>query len=231
MIEVLGQACSSTKFATSSQLGALDERDARWLAPLDGVGLEAGRSTFTAAQLEAAGRGEELGMRHIRALAPEVHDARRILGTRETLGDGDRDWFAEGTYLGQWGLPPVEAVYTKKDFDATGGHLDGSDGRTYATHVPRPDVTEFWSLTVYGSDDRLMAHNALNRHSRGDRTLRADPDGGYTIRLGADVEAGREDPNFLPIPEKEFYVILRLYGPDEEMQRGAYEMAEIVPSA
>ena len=30
-----------------------------------------------------------------------------------------------------------------------------------------PEVSEFWSITVYGCDDRLMAHNAINRHSRG----------------------------------------------------------------
>ena len=35
----------------------------------------------------------------------------------------------------------------------------------------------------------LMAHNALNRHSRGDRTDFADADGNFTITLSAVVDS------------------------------------------
>jgi hypothetical protein len=85
-------------------------------------------------------------------------------------------------------------------------------------------VSEFWSFTVYGTDDRLMAHNALNRHSRGDRTLTPDPDGIYTIELSADVGSGTDYPNLLLIPEKGAYLILRLYGPSHVIRDGGYTM-------
>ncbi|MFD7733929.1 DUF1254 domain-containing protein [Kitasatospora phosalacinea] len=211
------------------QHGSLAAQDAHWLDQLDGTGLQPGRTDFTAGQLDAAKRGKELGMRRIEELAPTLSDSRRLLGTRAALGDGDRDAFAVGTYLGQWGLPPVEAVYTMKAFDASGAPLDGSGGRSYRFRIPRPDVSEFWSLTVYASDNRLMAHNALNRHSRGDRTLHEDADGTFTIDLGPDSTGREDDPGFLPVPEKQFYVILRLYGPDEEMQRGDYRMPDLEP--
>ncbi|WTX01130.1 DUF1214 domain-containing protein (plasmid) [Streptomycetaceae bacterium NBC_01309] len=135
-----------------------------------------------------------------------------------------------GTAVGQWGLPPVEAVYTMKVADAAGKPLDGSHGQTYTFRIPRPDVSEFWSLTVYAADTHLMAHNTLNRHSRSDRTLQPDADGTYTITLAADTDGKQDDPGFLPVPEKPFYVILRLYGPDEEMQRGDYRTPDLVPA-
>jgi hypothetical protein len=68
-----------------------------------------------------------------------------------------------------------------------------------------------------------MAHNDLNRHSRGDRTL-TDVDGWYTIDLAADTTGRAEDANFLPIPEKDAYIILRMYGPSPSVQRGEYAM-------
>ncbi|WP_176765622.1 hypothetical protein [Vibrio xiamenensis] len=41
-------------------------------------------------------------------------------------------------------------------------------------------------------------------------------------------EAGKSlDANFLPIPKKQFYAIMRLYGANEEMQSGEYQMPEV----
>lgn len=34
------------------------------------------------------------------------------------------------------------------------------------------------------------------------------------------METNQENTNFLPIPEEEFYLILRFYGLNEEMQSG-----------
>jgi hypothetical protein len=198
----------------------LAQTDAAWLAKYRDVGLEAGRTTFTDEQLEAAGRGERLAMAHLREMAPTITNGARSLGTRADLQDGARDLFAIGTLVGQWGLPPVESVYVKIEEGSDGLPINGSHGTTYRARFLPPDVSEFWSFTVYAGDDRLMAHNALNRHSRGDRTLTPDADGYFTIELRADVEGGGEDPNLLPIPEKDAYLILRLYGPSQEIQDG-----------
>lgn len=209
--------------------GNLAEADSKWLPQYKSMGLEACNYEFTQDQIAAAKVGKDLGMKHIKELAPKVLDARKILGTREGLGESARDWFAEGTYIGQWGLPPVEAAYQKDDYDANGKVLNGSNGQEYTMKFKAPDVSEFWSLTVYGSDNRLMAHNELNRHSRGDRTLTVDKDGYYTVKLSSDTKANKGDANFLPIPEKDFYLVMRLYGPSEEIQAGEYRMPKITP--
>ncbi|OQM82286.1 hypothetical protein B0E55_01911 [Rhodococcus sp. 66b] len=202
--------------------GSMARADAEWLTKYHDIGLEPGKTEFTPEQLDAAERGEQLGMAHIRDLAPEMTNAGKLLGTRADLQDGPRDLFAEGTYLGQWGLPPVESVYVKVETGSDGQPINGAHGKTYRARLLPPDVSEFWSFTVYGSDDRLMAHNAINRHSRGDRTLVMDDDGYFTIVLSADVDANAENPNFLPIPEKDAYLIMRMYGPSKAVQDGEY---------
>ena len=207
--------------------GSMATTDAEWLTRFADIGLAPGKTDFTTEQLDAADRGQRLGMEHIRALAPTMTNSKRLVGTREDLQHEQRDVFAEGTSLGQWGLPPIESVYLKTETGSDGKPINGSHGKTYRARFLPPDVSGFWSVTVYGDDSRLMAHNDLNRHSRGDRTLTPDADGYYTIELGADDTANRENPNYLPIPEKDSYLILRLYGPSDAIQDGAYTMPTI----
>jgi hypothetical protein len=63
-----------------------------------------------------------------------------------------------------------------------------------------------------------MEKNDLNRHSRGDRTLTPNADGSYTIYMGSDVKGHEDDPNFLPIPDHQWYSVLRMYTPGEEVR-------------
>ena len=128
--------------------------------------------------------------------------------------------------MGQWGLPPVEASYRKAQADKKGKRLNGKN--EYRMRFKAPDVSEFWSVTVYGLDNMLMAKNALNRHSRGDRTLTKDSEGYYTIILSSDVKKYEKKEDLLPIPQKDFYLIMRLYGPSVEIQSGKYQMPDVV---
>lgn len=201
--------------------GSMGTADKKWLDQYKAVGLEPCKENFTQEQLAAAKKGEELGMKHIKELAPKMTNAGKLLGTREQLGDGERDLFAEGTFIGQWGLPPDESVYLKSETGSDGKHLNGANGKSYRLHFKAPDVSQFWSFTVYASDNRLMAHNEINRHSRGDRTLKPDADGMYTIELSAKGDAS--NPNYLPIPEKDAYIIMRMYGPSKAVQQGGYK--------
>ncbi|MFF2555381.1 DUF1254 domain-containing protein [Nocardia sp. NPDC058058] len=203
-------------------LGAMATADADWLARYRENGLGPGAKDFTSEQLEAAERGQRLGMARIHELAPRLTNSEQLLGTRADLQNTPRDTFAIGTFLGQWGLPPVESVYLKIETGSDGLPINGSGGKTYRARFRPPPVSEFWSFTVYGNDDRLMAHNAINRHSRGDRTLTADSEGYYTLELGSDVSTHADDPNYLPIPDKDSYLILRMYGPNQDIRDGKY---------
>ncbi|OEF27469.1 DUF1254 domain-containing protein [Vibrio rumoiensis] len=210
--------------------GSMVQADANWLSKYKSTGLEACKTDFTKEQLRAAKVGEELGLKEIKALAPTLTDSRVALGTRADLQNADRTPFDVGTYLGQWGLPAVEAMYRQGQKGSDGEVLSGANGKEYTMKFKAPDVSEFWSITVYANDNRLMAHNELNRHSRGDRTLTPDKDGYYHITLTSDVKGKEDDPNILPIPKKPFYLMMRLYGASEAIQAGkAYPMPAATP--
>lgn len=205
--------------------GTMGNADKKWLDQYKTVGLAPCKKDFTKEQLAAAKKGEALGLKHIKDLAPQLTTSGKSLGTREQLGDGPRDLFAVGTYVGQWGLPPDESVYLKEGTASDGKNINGANGKSYRITFKAPDVSQFWSFTVYASDNRFMAHNAINRHSRGDRTLKPDADGNYTIELSA--KGDESNPNFLPIPEKDAYIVMRLYGPSKEVQAGSYKFPAI----
>lgn len=58
--------------------------------------------------------------------------------------------------------------------------------------------------------------------------MKADKDGFYTIKMSADAKGKADDANFLPVPNKPFYLIMRYYGADEAIQSGEYQMPEVV---
>lgn len=205
--------------------GSMGKADKKWLDQYKAIGLEPCKKDFTKEQMAAAKKGEALGLKHIKDLAPNLLTSAKSLGTREQLGDGQRDLFAVGTYVGQWGLPPDESVYLKEGTASDGKNINGANGKSYRITFKAPDVSQFWSFTVYASDNRFMAHNAINRHSRGDRTLKPDANGNYTIEMSA--KGDESNPNYLPIPEKDAYIVMRLYGPSKEVQEGSYKFPPI----
>lgn len=200
--------------------GDMGTADKKWIEQYKAVGIEPCKSDFTTEQFAAAKKGEELGMSHLKKLLPTMKSSKGLLGTREELQNQQRDLFAEGTMIGQWGLPPEESVYLQINKGSDGQSINGVNGKKYRLHFKAPNVSQFWSFTVYGTDNMLMAHNTINRHSRGDRSLKPDADGLYTIELSAKGDA--DNPNWLPIPEKDAYIIMRLYGPDQTAIDGNY---------
>ncbi|MEL4013726.1 DUF1254 domain-containing protein [Dryocola clanedunensis] len=202
--------------------GDMATADKKWIEQYKEVGVAPCKTDFTNEQLAAAKKGEELGSAHLKALLPKMTTSTGLLGTRAELQNQKRDMFAEGTLIGQWGLPPEESVYLQALKGADGQSINGANGKKYRMHFKAPNVSQFWSFTVYGTDNMLMAHNEINRHSRGDRTLKPGPDGMYTIDLSAKGDAN--NPNWLPIPEKDAYIIMRLYGPDKQILDGKYPM-------
>lgn len=116
-------------------------------------------------------------------------------------------------YKGLGGLASDEAVYAMSDFDAAKSKLDGHN--QYQIRFESgdlPPVDAFWSITLYAAD-RFLYPNDLQRFSIGDRTagLRHDPDGGLTLQIGHAAPTDRS--NWLPAPNGNFYLVLRMYRP------------------
>lgn len=114
---------------------------------------------------------------------------------------------------------PIEAYYPSVSVDGEGKQLNGTN--SYFVTFPAdalPPAKFFWSLTMYDNATRLMVHNELDRYSIGDRTkgLTYNSDGSLTLYFGHKKPI-KGPGNWLPAPEGDFNMLMRLYGPKEEV--------------
>ncbi|TNM38516.1 DUF1254 domain-containing protein [Nocardioides albidus] len=130
------------------------------------------------------------------------------------------------TLIGLGALPAEEAIYYWGFTDASGADLTGAS--TYLLHLPAgslPPVEEggFWSITMYDGVSRFLVDNPIDRYAINNATpgvVRND-DGSLDIHLQHDAPAGHES-NWLPAPEGKFYVVLRLYLPQQSALDGTW---------
>lgn len=144
----------------------------------------------------------------------------RMLGDWRFFGDPIGDFgtaYAYRALVAMMGLganPTSVAIYPKLNVDHDGQTLTGE--KTYTLHIEQmPPVLEkgFWSITVYGADDFLMA-NPINRFCINDRSdCVYNEDGSLDLRLSKD-EPAEGAANWLPVGEGEFHLFLRIYYPD-----------------
>jgi len=116
------------------------------------------------------------------------------------------------------GFPESETIYSARV-------PDQNDGETpYTLTVQDVPVDAFWSVTVYNSDG-FLEENEYDAYSVNNVTAEPDDDGSITIHFGGDPA----QPNYLYTPEEWFYLV-RLYGPREEILDGSYQfpVAELV---
>jgi hypothetical protein len=129
-------------------------------------------------------------------------------------------WAVKAIYVND----PVEAYYPAANYDTEGNPLSGE--YNYKLHFEAdelPPAKYFWSLTMYYADNKLMVENPLNRYSIGDRTegLQYGEDGSLTIYLSHD-EPEQGASNWLPAPDREWYILMRLYGPEKPVLTGKW---------
>ena len=131
-----------------------------------------------------------------------------------------------GDYLG--GNGEREAMYPLRSTDADGNALSGAN--RYVVKLDKePPVGAFWSLTMYDGGDKMLVPNAIGRFKVGTDTkgLKRAADGSITIPIQADPPEGENAANWLPAPKGNFYVILRMYQPGEEILNGSYQLPQV----
>jgi hypothetical protein len=130
---------------------------------------------------------------------------------------------AEVARLGLGALPPEEAIYFSCCQEGTEHSLNGA--HAYRLHFPAaqlPAVRAFWSLTLYGEDGYFVA-NSIHRFAIGDRdALKFNDDGSLDLFIQHDPPGEDRGTNWLPAPEGNFNLSLRLYWPSENVLRGRW---------
>ena len=146
-------------------------------------------------------------------------------GTWQYFGKPIAEFGTEYAYralvaLAGFGANPVSvAVYPKNEVDSQGQRLNGQN--RYVLHFAAgglPPVQEkgFWSITAYNSATDLLIDNALDRYCINDRSqVQYNQDGSLDIYLQAAQPEEDKVANWLPIPEGEFHLFLRIYLPQE----------------
>lgn len=123
---------------------------------------------------------------------------------------------------------PEDALYPSCAIDADGNKLHGS--QKYVIHFDKgqtPPANAFWSLTMYDTDG-YMVKNPIDRTTIGDRSdLIQNEDGSIDIYIQHIAPEGDKVRNWLPSPEGDFNILLRVYWPKEEMIDGSWELPPV----
>jgi hypothetical protein len=123
-------------------------------------------------------------------------------------GDVDPLVMARAVNLGQLGTPPDSVRYGIIFTDNNGAPLNGED--SYLLTVPANIVHDdgYYSITLYGTDDKALIPNAQGRYDRTTYSSTPNADGTYTLTLNPLGEGTNAIPT-----GKAFYAVLRAYVP------------------
>ncbi len=188
---------------------------------------------------EALRDGAEQGLAKIERFIHEHGDdpllSAKLLGSREFLKRSARDNFGQddpyliravAAELGTFGNIAEEAMYPVFLSDADGLPLDASrHDYTMAFEAGGlPPVRGFWSLSMY-DEEMFFVENRLDRYIV-NSTMLEDfvfaEDGSLTLYISSDSPGPELEPNWLPAPDGPFRMVMRMYGPSEDAQKGRW---------
>ena len=133
-------------------------------------------------------------------------------------------------YFGYGANTAEEALYVTAIVDADGNELNGAN--KYQIHFEKgqlPPVDAFWSITMYNRPDNQLIENPLNRYNIGglSPSLIPNPENG-SVSILIQNRAPDDESNWLPAPKGNFWIILRMYNPKQEVLDGNYLPPEVV---
>ncbi|MGC8659737.1 MAG: DUF1254 domain-containing protein [Desulfomonilaceae bacterium] len=165
---------------------------------------------------------------------------KEVNGWRVAAAFGDRsfyhgDWLlrAAAGLAGLYGNDMAEAFYPFALTDSKGIELDASKNR-YTLTFPKgqyPPVNAFWSVTIYHKKTQLLVDNPIKRYLINSALLpglEKNPDGSLTIYVQKDSPGKEKESNWLPAPNRSFYLVMRLYWPKKEALKETWKPAPVI---
>ncbi len=196
--------------------------DAPFVAKMSRIGIVPGQR-FDIAKLDSATAAAirkvpELARVKITSSLPSVSTSVNGWNLLNKTGLYGTDYLdrAVVAYFGLGANLPKDAVYPTSMAAADGKPYDGA--KQYVMHFAKgelPQVKGFWSLTMYNSEF-FFTKNPLNRYTLSQRNkLKFNLDGSVDLYLQAANPGPGKVSNWLPAPNGNFVLILRLYWPNE----------------
>jgi hypothetical protein len=169
------------------------------------ITMEGGKGDMQRAVYEFSPEIEEAGLAIIEAAVP-FGNPDIVFGKKS--GDVGEIALGVGVMIGQLGTPTETARYGLVLTDGDGQPFNGED--TYVVTVPAGIVEDngYYSVTVYGVDNKLLIPNDKNVYDRTTYSSKQNPDGTYTVTLSPSGDGKNGIPTGKP-----FYFFLRAYAP------------------
>lgn len=209
--------------------------DSEFVALLAQAGMVAG-NTAEFAQLPSAiqkmlERGLEAKQEHYTQAFYSGSEQKEpwIFNLDPDMGDWATD-YPRRAYWAMWGLGTnisKDAVYGVTQLDSEMAALDGK--HSYHIHFAADDTPPndaFWSVTAYDIEGYLE-ENELDRYSLGsNHELKFNADGSLDFYLNHEAPSA-DKVNWVPVPEGEFKILLRIYRPGDEVLAGKWALPDI----
>ncbi len=112
--------------------------------------------------------------------------------------------------------------------DASGALLSG-DNRYKLTVPKEVPARDFWSVIVYGKETKAFIYNNIDRvglSSYDAEEMQLNEDGSVDIYLGENAPSGK-DSNWIPTAGKDFFLIFRLYGPEDSYFDKSFDLPDV----
>jgi hypothetical protein len=125
-------------------------------------------------------------------------------------------------------IPGKGSDYTMAFVDSEKQPFDGN--KTYKLRLPpNPPANDFWAITMYDTQTRsqLQTGQPLPTLSSQSKGLKKDSDGSYEIYFGPKPPKGYENNWLESIPGKSWFIVLRMYGPEEAWIEKTWQPSEI----
>ena len=170
------------------------------------------------------------------------------LNGRETIESGTKStsqatngWTSSPKNSGNWGTDYYsralvawqyiyvntleEAIYFTGMKDKNANDYDGANYR-YTLTFPKdglPPNHHFWSLTMY-TEAGFLSENSIDRYALSSTVneLNVEPDGTTVLYIQHENPGSDKEANWLPAPKGKFYVVFRVYGPEQAVTSGDY---------
>lgn len=120
------------------------------------------------------------------------------------------------------------SIYFMAFKDSSGAYLNG--GNNYTLSIPAPvPANQFWSVTIYDSETRTIIDTEQGRGAI--RTMFENPqpnsEGVFELYFGPDEPAGKENHWVRTMPDKGWFAVVRMYGPEKPVFDGTYQLPDI----
>lgn len=168
----------------------------------------------------------------------------KIFGTREFLTNSAEKNYAlkspfmvraAAAHIGVFGNSAAEAIYPTYQIDNNQQPLNAATN-SYTLTFPKgdlPPVKAFWSLTMYDGKTQLFVENEFNRYLLNSTMLdqfKMEQDGSLVLHVSKDSPGNELESNWLPAPDGPFYMVMRLYGPEDEALEGNWMQPGLMKS-